>query len=167
MIRELPGVGEVGDAPAVEVVFSHALLSESLELLGIAGTLSPEQTVTSDLFGGASVIDLIKLVPAAELGGQAVPQELHQLDALLGFVAVGAAQVAIEVGAHLRILEVTRVAVEINESGGNGLLNDVLYLRVGHGCEYLIGIAWIHIRQNILADPGLGIPHHRVRQPPE
>src|ERR1700722_20667660 len=138
MIRELPGVGEVGDAPAVEVVFSHALLSESLELLGIAGSLSPEQTVTSDLLGGASVVDLIKLVPAAELGGQAVPQQLHQLDALLGFVAVGAAQVAIEVGPHLRILEVPRVAVEINESGRNGLLNNFFFFLFGPwlGCFF-------------------------------
>src|ERR1700722_6125304 len=141
MIRELPGVGEVGDAPAVEAVFSHALLSESLELLGIAGSLSPEQAVTSDLLGGASVVDLIKLVPAAELGGQAVPQQLHQLDELLRFEAVGAPQVAVEEGANPGVLEGPRVAIEINESGRSGLLNNVLDLRVGHRCEYLIGVA--------------------------
>src|ERR1700729_235099 len=69
VITQLPGIGEVGHPPTVEVVFSHALFSESLEFFGIAGSLSPEQTVTPDLLGGASVVDLIKLVPAAELGG--------------------------------------------------------------------------------------------------
>ena len=41
MIAQFPGIREVGDPPAVEIVFSHALLGESLEFFGIAGSRAP------------------------------------------------------------------------------------------------------------------------------
>src|SRR5690242_18177835 len=97
MITELAGIGEVGDLPAVEVILSHAVFGKALEAVGIAGRLRAEQAVAPDLFGRTAIVDLIELMPPAEFAAQAVPQQLEQLDALLGLVAVGAAQIAIEI----------------------------------------------------------------------
>src|SRR5262249_6726846 len=95
MIAELAGIGEVRHAPAVEVVFGHASLGKALEPVGIPGGLRTEQAIAADLLGRAAIIDLVELVAAAELAAEAVPQQLEQLDPLLGLVAVGAAQIAI------------------------------------------------------------------------
>src|SRR5215475_2665504 len=116
VIAEFARIAEVGHLPAAEIVLRHALLGEALELVGIAGGLRAEQAIAADFLGRAAVVDLIELVAAAELGGHAVPQELQELHALLGLVAVGAAQVAVEIGTDLRVLEVARVRVEIDQA---------------------------------------------------
>jgi hypothetical protein len=36
MIAELAGVGEIGDAPAVDAIFGHAFLGKSLEPVRIS-----------------------------------------------------------------------------------------------------------------------------------
>ena len=116
VIAELAGIGEVGHLPAVEIVFGHAFLGEALEAVGIARRLRAEQAIAPDLLGRAAVVDLVELVPAAELGCQAVPEELEQFNALLGLVAVGSAQIAIEIRTHLRVLEVAGVGIEIDQA---------------------------------------------------
>ena len=67
MIAELAWIAEIGDLPAIQIVLGHALLGESLEFIGIAGGLCAEQAVAPDLFGRPTVVDFVKLVPAAEL----------------------------------------------------------------------------------------------------
>ena len=99
VIAELTWIGQIGHLPAVQVVLGHALLGESLEFIGIAGGLCAEQAVAADLLGRAAVVDFVKLVAAAELARQTVPQQLEQLDALFRLVAVRAAQILIEIGA--------------------------------------------------------------------
>src|SRR5208282_703476 len=109
VIAELAGIGQIRHLPAVEIVLRHAILGEALEAVGIAGRLRAEQAIAADFFGRAAVVDLVELVPAAEFRRQAVPEQLHQLDALLGLVAAGAAHVAVDVGTDLGVLEVAGV----------------------------------------------------------
>ena len=87
MIAELAWIAEIGDLPAIQVVLGHAFLGETLEFIGVAGGLRAEQAVASDFLGLAAVVDFVKLMPAAELARQTVPQQLEQLDAFLGLVA--------------------------------------------------------------------------------
>src|SRR5207244_2057177 len=75
--------------------------------------------------------DLVELVPTAELGTDRVPQELHELDPLDRVDAARAAQVEVEVAAQVRVLEIARVRVEINEPARHRLLDQVLDLHVG------------------------------------
>src|SRR5260370_32950920 len=102
MIAQLSGIGEVGHLPAVEVVLRHALLGEALEAVGVAGGLRAEQAVAADLLGRAAVVDLVELVPPAETRREAGPEQVQQLYALLGPVAVGGAAVTREGGAVRR-----------------------------------------------------------------
>src|SRR3984957_9821520 len=132
VIAELARMGEIGDLPAVEVVLRHAIFGEALEAIGVAGGLGAEQTVAANLLGRAAVIDLIELVTAAELGSDAVPKKLHQLDALFRLVAVGAAHVAVDIGADFRVLEIVGVRIEIDEAGRDRLLDNVFDLRIGY-----------------------------------
>jgi hypothetical protein len=81
VIAEFAGVTEVRHRPAIKTVLCHALLGEAFEFFGIAGSLCPEQAIAPDFLGRAAVVDFLKLVPAAELAGQTVPQQLEQLDA--------------------------------------------------------------------------------------
>src|SRR5262245_66151404 len=118
VIAELARIGEVGHLPAVEIVFGHAFLGEALEAVGIAGGLRAEQAVAADLLGRAAVVDLVELVPAAELAGHGVPQELEQLHALLSLVAVGAAQVAVQTGAAKQSIDVAGRGVEVDYTLG-------------------------------------------------
>src|SRR3954447_10892337 len=97
VIAELARIGQIGHRPAVQVVLGHAFFYESLEAVGISRGLRPEQAVAADFLGRAAVIDFVKLVPPPELAADTVPQELHQLHALLGLITVRAAQVSVKV----------------------------------------------------------------------
>ena len=106
-------------------------------------------------------------MPAGEFGAERVPQQLEQLDALLGLVAVGAAQILIEIGTDFRILEVARMAIEVDQPRRHRLLDEIFDAGIGHRRDDLIGIARVHVRQHVVADPRLGVLDHRVRQSPE
>src|SRR5471032_3091381 len=108
MKAERAGIGEIWDRPAVEIVFGHALLGEALEAGGVARRLGAEQAIAPNLLGRAGIIDLVELVAAAEFGADRVPQQLEQLDPLLGRIAGGAAQIFVELGADLRAVEIAR-----------------------------------------------------------
>jgi hypothetical protein len=69
VIAQLTGIGEIGHAPAVGIVFGHAGFGETLEAVGIAGRVRAEQAVAADFLGPAAVVDLVELVAAAKLGG--------------------------------------------------------------------------------------------------
>ena len=167
MIAEFARVGEVGNPPTVEVIFRHALLGEAFEAVGVTRRHGAEQGVAADLLGRAAIIDLVELVATTEFRSYRVPQELHQLDPLLRLVAVRAAEIAVEIGADLGVLEVHGVAVEIDQARGHRLLDQVLDLGIGHGGDDLIGAARIHVGQHIVADPRLGVAHHGVGEAPE
>src|ERR1700744_1136726 len=68
MVAEFAGVREVGNAPALEVVFGHAFLGETLEFVGGARSLRAQQAIAPDFLGRAAVIDLIEFVASAEFG---------------------------------------------------------------------------------------------------
>src|SRR5512138_2929614 len=78
VVAELPWIGEIRNAPSVEVVFRHTFLGESLETIRVARGHCAEQRVSPDFLGRPAVIDFVQLMTAAEFAGDAVPQQLHQ-----------------------------------------------------------------------------------------
>src|SRR5947207_4813813 len=83
-----------GVLPAVLVVVGHAALGQRLHLLEPARSLCLVPRKEANQLMAAGVIHLVELVPRPELAADRVPQELHDLDALLVVDAVGAADVA-------------------------------------------------------------------------
>src|SRR5579871_759196 len=75
VIAQFAGVGQIRHLPAVEVVFCHAVLSKTFKPVGIAGRLRAEQAVAADFLGRAAIVNFVKLVPAAELAAETVPQQ--------------------------------------------------------------------------------------------
>src|SRR6185437_7152387 len=100
------GVDQVGDGPAIEVVFVHALLGEALVAVGLAAARGGEQDLHADVLAVAAVVALVELVAAAELGPDGVPEELHELDALDRLDAVGSADVSLQIFPYVGVLEV-------------------------------------------------------------
>src|SRR5581483_139083 len=117
MKAELARIEQVRHGPAVEVVFGHALLGEALEAGGVAGGVGAEQGGTAELLRRAAIVDLVELVAAAELAGDGIPEELHQLHPRLAGIAVRAAHIAVEIGAELGIGEITCMRIEVDEPG--------------------------------------------------
>src|SRR5438876_9956365 len=87
---DIVGVDEVGDGPAVGVVFGHAGIGERLPALGLARMLCAQEREAPDLLVAARVVDLVEFVAGTELAADRVPQELHQLDPLDRGDAAGA-----------------------------------------------------------------------------
>src|SRR5215471_18356148 len=116
-------VDQVLGRPPVEVVLRHAGLRELFPSVVLTRGERAEQRVAADLLVAAGVIDLVELVAAPELGSHRVPQELHELDALDGVDAARASQVAIEVAAEVRRLEVASVRVEVDQSARHRLFD--------------------------------------------
>src|SRR6266446_10078078 len=106
-------VDEILHLPPVQIVLGHAALGELLPAIVLAGGERAEERVAPDLLVAAGVVDLVELVPAAELGADRVPQELHDLDPLDGVHAARSPEVEVEVLAKVRRLEVPRVGVQI------------------------------------------------------
>src|SRR5215510_13266986 len=109
-------VHEILGRPAVEVVLRHAALCELLPVVVLPGGEGTEQGVATDFLVAARVVDLVQLVPAAELGAHRVPQELHELDPLHGVDAARAPKVEIEILSEVRRLEVPRVRVQVDQA---------------------------------------------------
>src|SRR5262245_62470513 len=105
------GVDEVASRPAVEVVFRHARLGELFPAVVLPGRERPEEGVAPDFLVAARVVDLVELVPAAELGADRVPQELHELDAPHCVDTARTSQIEVQVPAEVRRLEVLGVRV--------------------------------------------------------
>src|SRR5215469_7911017 len=80
---DIAAVAIGGMAPAVLVVIGHALIGERFHLLERAGALRLLQLEHADELMAAGIIHLVELVARAEFGADRVPQELHDLDALL------------------------------------------------------------------------------------
>src|SRR5258708_3053714 len=96
-----------------------------IEILWHPG-LQPRHLGTLAARGGAGGVGLVSVGMAGDVARKTVPQQLEQVEALFRLVAVRAAQILIEVGPDFRILEITRVAVEIDETRRDGLLDEVL-----------------------------------------
>src|SRR5262249_19938169 len=112
------GVDEVASRPAVEVVFRHARLGELFPAVVLPGRERPEEGVAPDFLVAARVVDLVELVPAAELGADRVPQELHELDAPHCVDTARTSQIEVQVPAEVRRLEVLGVRVEVDQAAG-------------------------------------------------
>src|SRR6188768_2060443 len=78
VVRIEPGVGD----PALLVVVGHAGIGERDHAVVGAGAPGVEQRLNADVFVITRVVDLIELMPSAELGADRIPQQLHDLDAL-------------------------------------------------------------------------------------
>src|SRR5262249_52366047 len=160
-------VDEVLRLPPVDVVLGHAALGEVLPAIVLARGERAEQRIAADLLVAARGIDLVQLVPAAELGSDRVRQELHQLHALDRVDAAGAAQVQVEILAQIRVLEVPGVRVEVDEPAGDRLLDQVLDLHVGFWRQHLVRGRRLHGRHDAAAAPRVAALRHRVRQSPD
>src|SRR5438132_3216365 len=99
---EAARIHQILGLPSVEVVLRHARLGKLLPAIVLAGAERAEERVASDLLVAAGVVDLVQLVPAAELGADGVPQELHELDPLDGVHAARSPKVEVEVLAKVR-----------------------------------------------------------------
>src|SRR5205085_4952744 len=91
------------------------------------------------LIGRTGIIDLIELVAATKFRTDGIPQQLHQLDAVFGVVAVRAAHILLQVGTQFRVLKIYGTGVEVNQSARQSLLNKVLDYRVEGRSKHLIG----------------------------
>src|SRR5207302_1415923 len=70
--------------PAVEVVVGHAALDEGIELGGDAADACEAGHVEAHLLLVAGIVDLVPLVAGAELRADRVPDQLEQLDPVVG-----------------------------------------------------------------------------------
>src|SRR5262249_50435847 len=71
-------VDEIFRGPAIEIVFSHALLCKLFQPHIGARSHRAEQSIASDLLMATTVVDLIKFMARAKFGPDSVPQELHK-----------------------------------------------------------------------------------------
>src|SRR5688572_33164458 len=92
----------------MQIVFRHALLGESLEPVGSARGLSTEEAITSDLFRRAGVVDLVELVPTAELATERIPQQFPKLHAVFGRIAVRSSEILVEIRPDVGVVEIAR-----------------------------------------------------------
>src|SRR5580704_11692667 len=73
-------IDQIGYGPAVEIVFRHALLSETLVLGGLPEHIRCHQDLEANALVIAKVIPLIEFMSAGKLSPHCVPQQLHELD---------------------------------------------------------------------------------------
>src|SRR5688572_26327065 len=78
----------VGRRPAVQIVFRHALFGEPLVALRGARDVGHHERLEPDALVVPEVVALVQLVTPAELAADGIPEQLHQLHALLGAVSV-------------------------------------------------------------------------------
>ena len=74
---------QVGDRPAIHVVFSHGRFSKRLPFIGQAASVRIGKSLPANIFMVARVIHLVELVTGTELASNRVPQQLHQFHPLL------------------------------------------------------------------------------------
>src|SRR5271169_2165136 len=68
---------QVGDCPAIHVVFSHGRFSKRLPFIGQAASVRIGKSLPANIFMVARVIHLVKLVTGTELASNRIPQQLH------------------------------------------------------------------------------------------
>src|SRR6185369_17192391 len=159
-------VDQVGDGPAVEVVLVHRRLGKGLEAVEVPFTLRGPQVGQASDVVAADVVDLVELVASAELGADGVPQHLHDLDPLHRGHAARAAHVLVEVAADLGRLEVGGVRVQVDQAGGDDLLDDVLDFRHRLLVEHAVGTGEMGIGTHNVV-PGHRALGHGVGKRPE
>src|SRR6185369_1192642 len=110
-------------------------------------------------------VDFVELVAGAELSADGVPQQLHQLDPVLGIDAATAADVAVEVGAQFGNLEVVGVGVQVYQAARDDGLDDVLDRRIRDLRDGAVrgGKARVGLDHAVPRDVALG---HCVGEPP-
>src|SRR5580658_6959309 len=97
---------QVRHGPAIQVILAKALVGERLVAFELAGGRLAEKELDASVLMIARVVALVELMPAAELGADRVPEQLHDLDPFDGVDPVRAADVPVQVAADLRVLKV-------------------------------------------------------------
>src|SRR5215471_4419268 len=142
-------VDQVRHGPAVEVVFCHTLLGETFVLCALAEFVGYHQRLETDAFMVAKVVPLIKFMSSTELAADRVPHELHQLDAFLCGIAVGAAHKLIEILSDLRCLEISGIRRQVNQCAGHYVLNDFFEAWIYDARSNSVSEAVVQVRQYV------------------
>src|SRR6516225_4452388 len=161
---DIAAVAIGGMQPAVLVIIGHALLGERLHLLERAGTLRLLQLKDADQFVAAGIIHLIELVTRAEFAADRVPQELHDLDALLVIDAVRAAHIFGEAAVDFGIFEIADMRRQVDQARGDHLFDDVAHRRIGFRHEQPVGGRAARIGKDGAVDPRHRVAGHGIRQ---
>ena len=103
----------------------------------------------------------------AELGANGVPEQLHQLDAVLCTIPVRATDIFIKIWTEFGILEVDGTGVEVDHAARQGLFDEVLNDGVEGRSKHLVSRGCLHIGQNGPIRPRLSVTRHRLCQAPE
>src|ERR1700689_5800728 len=106
-------------------------------------------------------------MPARELGADAVPQQLHQLDPVDRVAAARAAQVLVEVRPYLVVPEVLGARVDVDEPAGYVLQDDLPDPRIADLHEPAVCHPVLGIGQYGAVLPGDRVPRGGIRQRPE
>src|SRR3954454_20411011 len=102
IVRADPGIA----GPALLVIIGETLVGERDHPVIGARAARIEQRLDADVLVVAGVVDFVELVPAAELGPDRIPQELHDLDALAIADVVRAAHIFRQILVDRWILEI-------------------------------------------------------------
>src|SRR6266511_553205 len=160
-------VDEVGHSPAVQVVLTHALLDKPLTGICHAIRHRREQHFHTNVLVVAGIIAIVQLMTSTELAADGIPQELHELYSILCVVAIGAAQIFVQVRAQLRDLEVRSVGVDIDQAARHNFFDELLDARVNGGGERPIGEAIVHIGQYRAIGARIRVHGHGGGEAPE
>ena len=158
-------VDEVGDGPAVQVVFGHALLGEAGHGIGQAGLLRGEQEFRPDVFMVSGVVALVEFVPAAELGADRVPESFITLTRSTASRRSSRGRTG-RGRAGSRGIEVLRVRRQVDQRGAEVLHDDLPHPRVAEWSEPAVRHAVVRLRQYGAVDPRSGRARHRVGSAP-
>ncbi|CSG60527.1 Uncharacterised protein [Shigella sonnei] len=75
-----------------------------------------------------------------KLAANGVPHQFEDLDALDVIHTIRTAHILRQILVDLRIVQVTGTGREIDQATGNVAFDNVFDLRVGHWCQYAIGL---------------------------
>src|SRR5271156_3476093 len=106
-------------------------------------------------------------MPPAELCTDSIPKDFEQLDPLHSIIAIGAAQILVQIRPQLRGFEIDRGGIEIDKSARNDLLGNFLDSRIRYRGEESIRHSVRGVRLDGPLHPGLGASDHCVAQSPE
>src|SRR5215467_2421030 len=165
--RDVGAIVVGGVTPTALVVVRHAAFGEGLHLFERAGSLRLLQSKQADQLVAASVVHFVELVAGAEFATDRIPQELHDLDALLVVDAVGATHVTLQILVDVGILKIAHAAWQIDQSRGDYLLDDGAHGGVGFRREDAVGHGGAHVGQHGAAHPWIRIVGHGIGQGPE
>src|SRR2546425_11121462 len=106
-------------------------------------------------------------MPAAKLRSHRIAEPLQELDPIDCRVAIGATRVLLQVGANLWRFEIHGVRVQVDQSTGKIVFDDLLDAWVGDRGKHAVGHAVVEIREYCSILPGYGRAYHGISNGPE